>query len=172
MQISVPQRNYSVNSIRIVTCKETYSKQRDKYIFKSCPKEGIAIDVQYADTHAPANGTKSSLPTILALHGAPGSYSDFEAILKHFETRSVRVISPNFPDIAFTDANKAFRHTAEEKSEFVHDFLKQLHVERVDVAVMHSAATYPCLKLWKEQPQLFKSLVVMNPIGGCLLLKL
>lgn len=155
----------NVKSVEITTCKDTYTNRRDKYIFKNCPKQGVKIDVTYADSSS--TGT-SKLPVVLALHGAPGSFEDFKAIFQHFATKSeshVRVISPNFPDMAFTDATGAFRHSTDEKAEFIRDFLKQLDIEKVDVVVMHSAATYPCLKLWKQQPDLFKSLMIMNPIG-------
>lgn len=36
---------------------------------------------------------------------------------------------------------------------------------RIDLAVMHSSAVYPCLKLWNEEPDLMKSLVMINPAG-------
>lgn len=36
---------------------------------------------------------------------------------------------------------------------------------RVDVAVMHSSGVYPTLKVWDERPDLFRSLVMINPAG-------
>lgn len=37
--------------------------------------------------------------------------------------------------------------------------------DRVDVAIMHSSAVYPCMKVWKDEPNLFKSIVMINPAG-------
>lgn len=36
---------------------------------------------------------------------------------------------------------------------------------RVDMAIMHSSSVYPSLNLWKEEPSLFRSLVMINPAG-------
>jgi hypothetical protein len=36
---------------------------------------------------------------------------------------------------------------------------------RIDVAVMHSSAVYPTLKVWDERPGLMRSLVMINPAG-------
>lgn len=36
---------------------------------------------------------------------------------------------------------------------------------RVDVAVMHSSATFPTTKIWNENPDLIRSMVMMNPTG-------
>lgn len=30
---------------------------------------------------------------------------------------------------------------------------------------MHSSAVYPCMKVWKDEPNLFKSIVMINPAG-------
>lgn len=36
---------------------------------------------------------------------------------------------------------------------------------RIDVAVMHSSAVYPTLKVWDDRPGLLRSLVMINPAG-------
>lgn len=109
----------------MTTCRQVYSEKRKHYIFKKCPAEGISVDVSYADTR-PAD---KSVPTILAVHGAPGNYKDYSQLIEYFG-REVRVIAPNFPNMAFTDRTRTFRHTTEEKVEYLRDFLKEINVDK------------------------------------------
>ena len=88
------------DSIQFKTCSQVYSTQRDNYLFKRCPPEGITVDIKYIDTGARSS---SSQPTVLALHGAPGTYGDFSAMANYLTARGVRVIAPNFPNITYTD---------------------------------------------------------------------
>jgi hypothetical protein len=98
--------NYPVKHICITTCGELYQKWKIKKpkLYEKAPKNGITIDVEYADTLNAINNDNESdnSQVVLALHGAPGSHSDFAPIIEHMTDAGVRVIAPNFPGLIFS----------------------------------------------------------------------
>ncbi|GBM49236.1 hypothetical protein AVEN_59299-1 [Araneus ventricosus] len=59
-----------------------------------------------------------------------------------------------------------FRHTPEEKAEFVRDFLRALRVPSVDLILCHSSALFPGLYLSLENKGIsVNSLALVNPTG-------
>lgn len=92
---------YPVKNIRINTCANLYHKWKpEKPLYERAPKNGLTLDVEYVDTLTAIGGHSSDHKVMLCLHGAPGSHSDFAAIIDHMLRLSVRVIAPNFPGIA------------------------------------------------------------------------
>lgn len=82
--------------VTITTCKKVYSDPlQARYIFKKCPSSGIQIDVDYLDTNC--SDVDQKRPTILAVHGAPGNYNDYSAVISRFKEKGFRVVAPNFP---------------------------------------------------------------------------
>lgn len=82
--------------VTITTCKKVYSDPKlARYIFKKCPSTGIQIDVDYLDTNS--SDVDQKRPTILAVHGAPGNYNDYAAVIERFKEKGFRVVAPNFP---------------------------------------------------------------------------
>ena len=145
------------------TCQKVYSDpvNRSKSMFKHCPPDGLELRVEYIDTKP----DDSQSPRILLLHGAPGSYRDFNDLIIGFKAKGYRALAPNYPDIKFTDETNTFRHTTDEKAEFLSDFLKNIKVDFVHVAVTHSSVIYPCLEFWKQDPTVIKSFLMLNPAG-------
>lgn len=88
--------------VTITTCKNIYSDPAQaRYIFKKCPPNGISIDVDYLDTNS--GDVDQKRPTILAVHGAPGNYNDYSAVIERFKEKGFRVVAPNFPGNFFDE---------------------------------------------------------------------
>lgn len=140
-----------------------YKEKQHKFIFRNCPPEGIELDVKFIDTR---KSVHKEAPVLLAIHGAPGTFNDFNALIGHFSNLNVRVISPNFPNLHYTDKTGHFRHSTEEKFEFLRDFLAALKIDTIDTLVLHSSACYPGLKLFRDASNLnIRSTVLINPAG-------
>lgn len=57
------------------------------------------MQVQFLDTDPHAS---ASVPTILAVHGAPGNYADYAPVIHKLRQKGFRIIAPNFPGTSFT----------------------------------------------------------------------
>ncbi|CAG2113591.1 unnamed protein product [Medioppia subpectinata] len=160
---------YPVKHVKITTCGQLYERWKEnKPLYERAPKNGLTLDVEYADNLSLLNWDSDSCDTklMVCLHGAPGSHSDFEAVIQHMTRLGVRVIAPNFPDYSVTIKTDIFRHSAEEKTEFIKDFLRAIGINRIDVMIAHSSAIYPTTMLWCDQkgPRI-ESFVLLNPGG-------
>ena len=138
------------------------------WFLRYIPKGGYPIDINYIDTKPEANNDDESIKTIVILHGTPGSYYDYFKMLVTFGDM-YRIIIPNFPDFSQTLKTGCFWHSAEEKSEFVVDFLKHLNVSKVDCLISHSMAAYTTSYLWiyANWDTYFKlgSICLLSPVG-------
>ncbi|XP_077865168.1 uncharacterized protein F35H12.5-like [Saccoglossus kowalevskii] len=89
-------------------------------------------------------------PVLLFLHGSPGSFKDFSAILPYLPKKECRIILTNFPGYGYCNipVNSSFDYTPSVKAKFIKDFLETIQVDRVNVLVSHSLAattsTYLC----------------------------
>ncbi|XP_035208721.1 uncharacterized protein LOC118183328 isoform X2 [Stegodyphus dumicola] len=115
--------------IQIAVCGQLYHKWRKERRYWSVPKGDVEFKVKYIDT-GHQERPRSESPIVVALHGSPGSYKNFDAIISHLYRLGVRVISPILPTLDVKNPTR-FRHTPEEKSEYVKGFLKALRVPRV-----------------------------------------
>lgn len=93
---------YPVSSIAINICASLYQEwSSSKSLYKDIPEEGIPVTIEYADTlnthDSQGNEIKVDSPTVLMLHGAPGSHNDFKHLIKDLQETGHRVIAPNFP---------------------------------------------------------------------------
>ncbi|RWS27069.1 DUF1057 domain containing protein-like protein [Leptotrombidium deliense] len=151
---------YQVKNVSVQTCGPLYSKWKSKKsLYKNAPLHGLNLDVEYADTGY------SNSPVVLCLHGAPGTHGDFGLLMNHLSTKKVRVIAPNFPDYSLTEKTNFYRHTAEEKAEYLKDFLTAININEIDMLVSHSSAVYPGLNLWESESLKIKSIALINPSG-------
>uniref|UniRef100_T1KWT8 AB hydrolase-1 domain-containing protein n=1 Tax=Tetranychus urticae TaxID=32264 RepID=T1KWT8_TETUR len=153
----------NVLRIKVETCSSLYEKWKDeKSWFHNVPRKGITTEVEYIDTRPDAGNT---LPVVLCLHGAPGSHQDFTLLRSRLVSYPIRIICPNFPTYSLTKAKK-FGHYAEEKAEYILDFLKALQLTRIDMLISHSSSIYPSvIILESEYGSTLKSLVFLNPCG-------
>ena len=83
----------------------------------------------------------SNIPTILAIHGAPEIYHDFQHLIERLGVKGYRVIVLHFPDMKFTDY-----HSTEEKYDLLTDFLIAINVTNFDLAFLHSSGVYPKIR--------------------------
>lgn len=87
-------------NLSIRTCGELYKqwRSRGRVYKKAANQGGILMNIKYVDTGMLMDPIqRAQAPVVLAIHGAPGSYEDFDFIIEHFKTQNVRVIAPNFP---------------------------------------------------------------------------
>lgn len=137
------------------------------WFLRYIPKDGHELSIDYVDT-MPDAYKNESVKTILILHNTPGSYYDYFNLLSTFG-RTCRIIVPNFPNFNHTMQTGCFWHSAEEKSEFIVDFLKHLKVDTVDCLIAHSMAAYTASYLWiyANWSDYFKlgSVCLMSPVG-------
>ena len=147
--------------ISLKTCGKFYAANNKKFIYRNGTADGININVKYLDT----NPSTSNIPTILAVHGAPGNYSDFQDLIEKLHGKGYRVIAPNFPTMQLTDETRTFYHSTEEKYEMLTDFLAAIEAPSFDLALMHSGGVYSTMKLWNDKPGSIRSLVWINPAG-------
>ncbi|KAF8796511.1 hypothetical protein HNY73_000878 [Argiope bruennichi] len=149
--------------IKIHTCGKLYQKWRSEKRYWTVPKSDLTFDVKYIDTGC--SDKRSFKPTVVSLHGSPGNYKEFFPVISHLYKKGVRVIAPNFPGSDNIQPTK-FRHTPEEKAEFVRDFLRALRVPSVDLILCHSSALFPGLHLSLENKSIsVNSLALINPTG-------
>ncbi|XP_015784634.1 uncharacterized protein LOC107362135 isoform X2 [Tetranychus urticae] len=152
----------SIKQITIQTCGPLYAEWREtRKAYVGAPKEGLSFNVEYVDTKEYVNNDKA--PVLLTLHGAPGSHEAFHPLINHLAPKGVRVIAPNWPEYAAIDWSKYFRHSTEEKTNFLHDFLRAIDVDRLDTVVSHSSGIYPSLSLYSDKKFPIKSIVLISP---------
>ncbi|RWS00009.1 DUF1057 domain containing protein-like protein [Dinothrombium tinctorium] len=151
----------NVKKIQIETCGELYKKwKKTKRIYRNAPENGLKLIVEYADS-----GDKQR-PTVLCIHGSPGSCQVFASLINYLSAKNFRVIAPNLPDYSLTEKFNFFRHTSDEKTEFLKDFLKAIDVNEIDLVVSHSSGVYPAVRLWHDQTTIkVKALALLNPAG-------
>lgn len=134
------------------------------WFLRYIPKNGYPITINYIDTD-PDNQSKK---TILLLHNTPGSYYDYFRLIADFG-RNYRIIAPNFPDFFHTLKTGCFWHSAEEKSEFIFDFLKDLNVKDIHCLITHSLSVYTASYIWLYSNEInypnLHSICLLNPIG-------
>ena len=138
-----------LHRMTVNTCGKIYGNNLSKkWYLRYAPKTGIDVNIECVDTKP---NDKTS-PTIVALHGCPGSHMDFTQLIADFGTR-YRVVVPNFPDFSLTDSTNTFWHSAQEKAQFVRDILKLLDIHSIDCLVTHSSAIFPASYLWLKDDQ-------------------
>jgi pimeloyl-ACP methyl ester carboxylesterase len=96
--------DYPVKTIKVNICGSLYNEWKiKKSLYKNTPEEGIPVQIEYADTlftsDDSGNIISKSSPTIVCLHGAPGSHRDYKHLIKHLQQTGHRVIVPNFPSM-------------------------------------------------------------------------
>ncbi|KAH9522659.1 hypothetical protein DERF_006225 [Dermatophagoides farinae] len=151
------QYPYPVKYVTINTCSSLYRQwsKTKKSLYKRAI-DGLDLLVEYADTidqcHTDDDDDVNMI-TILALHGAPGSHEDFEPFIQYFGSKKIRFIAPNYPD----QCTKVFRHSAEEKFEYIKDFLRAINV---------NSSIYPTVRLLCDQTDVqIKAVAFFNPVG-------
>jgi len=126
---------YPVKSVDVQVCGQLYNELKvKKSLYRETPEDGIPARIDYADTldttDTEGNVIQRDSPTVLLLHGAPGSHRDFKYLIQQLQASGHRVIAPNFPDYKMTTKTRVFRHSGQEKKEYIKAFLNAIHVNR------------------------------------------
>ena len=109
----------------------------------------MKFNIEYCDTKDYVQ--KPNAPTILAIHGSPGTHNDFQPYVERLSKAfDVRFIAPNLPAFQATDEHPMYLHKVEEKAIYLNDFLKKIDIRNVDMLVTHSSGVYPSLYLWNN----------------------
>lgn len=140
-----------VKSARVTTGVGIYEQLQQLrpqvYQFET-PPESVQLDIDYADT-ACTDGQQFE-KVIVAVHGCPGNYTNFDRLIEHFRHSNVRVIAPNLPDFSHTRSTQTFWHSTPEKVLFLKDFLCQLGVTTIDCLISHSFGIQTIAALWED----------------------
>lgn len=138
-----------VKSARVATGVGIYQQlqQLRPEVYQFAPPEGLELTVDYADT---ASEGQEFEKVIVAVHGCPGYYTNFDRLIEHFRHSKVRVIAPNLPDFSHTRSTQTFWHSTAEKALFLKDFLRQLGVTTIDCLVSHSFGIQTIAALWED----------------------
>lgn len=121
------------------------------YQYAPVNDDGLQLRVNYADT-ALDSTEQTFEKVIVAVHGCPGYYTNFDSLIEHFRHTKVRVIAPNLPDFGHTRSTNTFWHSTEEKSAFLRDFLDQLGITTVDCLISHSFGIQTIAAFWEKVP--------------------
>lgn len=166
--VEPPEWPYTEHIVKVHTCAKLYQDWRKwKPGYQNAPPEGVEVELGYMHTglDRPA-AQREGCPTVLLLHGAPGSYRDFTHLVPFLDSHGVTVISPRWPDLRLSYRTGTFWHSAEEKTQLLTDFLKAINISKVDMLVAHSSAIYPTLNVMTRpgMPHV-KSVALLAPAG-------
>lgn len=123
------------------------------------------LKIPYKLTYIDTDKHETTARTVLFIHGTPGTYEDFHLQIPFFQSKGVRVLSPNLPEYKFVhDTNRLYKHSPQDRADFVQSFLNELNVSKIDMLVSHSSGIYPSLILAtsNETPEV-NSLALLNP---------
>lgn len=138
---------YTDRWVTVRTCGELYRDWRHwKPGYQNAPPQGIEVPVRYLHTGLD-RAWDAGRPTVLLLHGAPGSYRDFTDLVPFLDRVGATVVSPTWPDLKLSYRVGTFWHSAEEKTHLLADFLRAINISKIDLVVAHSSAIYPSLNM-------------------------
>ena len=94
-----------------------------------------------------------------------GDHSNFRHQINYLTGLGYRVIVPNFPTYTVTLTTK-FNNSAQERSQFIKDFLATLNIFQIALVVAHSAGMYAAVQLLDDERFNVDNLVFINPAAG------
>lgn len=170
---------YAERCVTVTTCADIYRKWRgSRHGYATAPPEGLPVPVTYVHTgmdrvergrSAGASEGDSSdrrRPLVVILSGAPGNYKDFSYLIPYLDRNGCDVVSPVWPDLAFSRKSGCWWHSSQEKTNLALDFLRTIGIKEADMLVAHSSGSYPALRMINNEHGLkVKSLVLLAPAG-------
>ena len=155
-------------SILIIWCLLAQSCMKftvsDATAKKQFQQKGVEIELPTAKVdkrhiHYAKTGN-DSFPTIVFIHGTPGSWNAFEdyladsELLKHF--RMISIDRPGFGESDFGEPEHLYR-----QSELISPLLKQLQNGKPIFIVGHSLGGPMVIKLAADNPQMFSAIIIL-----------
>ncbi|XP_005103898.1 uncharacterized protein LOC101846152 [Aplysia californica] len=148
----------------------------DRYVFVKTLENyyddvpsGIILDTAYADSQ-PNEDFDPITPVVVGLHDTPGSHKDLAPILNTFAKLGCRTIAPTFPGHGDTQGllqgyDDVFSHSSTERAIFVHDFLIDLGIQRVDLLIGVGASCYTIMRMCAgfDSTEYYRSIALISP---------
>lgn len=157
---------YKERHVTVHACADLFREwKRTRPGYKYVNEEGISVPLSYIHTGQDRQASAGE-PVVFALHGAPGSYREFDSLVPVLDAQGASVIVPTMPDLTFSMRTQGFWHSVEERTDLIKKFLKTINVREIDMMVGHSSSMYPMLQLALYDPEIkVKSLVFIAPPG-------
>lgn len=157
---------YKERRVTVHTCAELFREwKHTRPGYKHVNEDGISVPLTYIHTGLDRQAAAGE-PVVFALHGAPGTYREFDSLVPVLDAQGASVIVPTLPDLNFTMKTQSFWHSVEERTDLLKKFLKAINVREIDMMVAHSSSMYPMLHLALRDPEInIKSLVFIAPSG-------
>lgn len=122
---------------------------------------GKSVEVQAVYEDSLSSG--SSVGTVVAFHGSPGSHKDFKFIRQKLDDMGVRFIGINYPGFKQTDGYLDQQHCNEERQNYTNAFLNEFPISGKVIFMAHSRGCENALMTATAFPA--DGLVMMNPVG-------
>ncbi|PIC23082.1 hypothetical protein B9Z55_016902 [Caenorhabditis nigoni] len=123
--------------------------------------DGKTAEVQAVYEDSLSSG--SSVGTVVAFHGSPGSHKDFKFIRQKLDAMGVRFIGINYPGFKQTEGYAGQDHSNEERQSYTNAFLKDMSLSGKVIFLAHSRGCENALMTATTFPA--TGLVMMNPVG-------
>lgn len=162
----VHQQLYKERHITVHACADLFREwKRTRPGYKYVNEDGVSVPLTYIHTGLDRQaGAKA--PVVFALHGAPGSYREFDSLVPVLDAQGASVVVPTLPDLTFSMETQSFWHSVEERTDLIRRFLKAINIREIDMMVAHSSSMYPMLHLAMHDPEIkIRSLVFIAPSG-------
>ncbi|EGT30948.1 hypothetical protein CAEBREN_01913 [Caenorhabditis brenneri] len=127
--------------------------------FQAANGKNVEVQAVYEDSLS----SGSSVGTVVAFHGSPGSHKDFKFIRQQLDNIGVRFIGINYPGFKQTDGYPNQQHTNEERQKYTDAFLKDISLTGKVIFLAHSRGCENALITSTTFPA--TGLVMMNPVG-------
>ncbi|CAN8026793.1 unnamed protein product [Ixodes persulcatus] len=157
---------YKERTVTVRTCAELFPEwKRSRPGWKHVRADGVDVPLPYIHTGLDRGCAEG--PTVLAVHGAPGTYREFDALTPVLDVHGgASVVVPTLPDLEFSMKTQSFWHSVEEKTDLLKKFLEAINVREIDMVIAHSSSMYPILWLALKEPDIrIKSAVFIAPPG-------
>ncbi|XP_018495058.1 uncharacterized protein F35H12.5 [Galendromus occidentalis] len=164
LQTEKKQVYYKERTIKVLACKDLYPEwKRSKPGWERVNPNGCELDVPFI--HTGLDRGRKEAPTIVAIHGSPGTHRDFDGLIPAMDNIGANVIVPTFPDLRYSMQTQNFWHSLEEKTDLLQSYLQALGIHEVDVLICHSSAMYSAIQVALNSSIKVNSLVFFAPAG-------
>ncbi|GMR44678.1 hypothetical protein PMAYCL1PPCAC_14873, partial [Pristionchus mayeri] len=121
----------------------------------------VTLEAVYQDTMP----SGSTLGTVIATHGSPGSHKDWKYITPRLQQAGVRVIGVNYPGFGISQDLPELTHENVERNAFVEALMSTLGLRENIVFMGHSRGSENALKLSARNPCKAVGTVLLNSPG-------
>lgn len=147
---------------RCVICKTRWSDRKALRVFKTKNVPLTILDTVVDNHHIHyAISGESNLPTLVFIHGSPGSWFHYMRYMWDAEMRKkYRIISFDRPGFGFSDYGKAMH--LQEQCKLLLPVLQSLKNDQPMILCGHSYGGPMVAKLAADAPSLFKTIVITS----------